>query len=229
MGAFGFSLDFLCLLFVTAVTFSFFVIENDILGDKVGLAITQAISLTFLMQYGVRQSAEVANQLMAVERLMEYTQLPAEKGIKPDDIDIRQARKANIKLPSYRTPPRGWPDCGRVEFRALSLRYGPGDDPDGWVLRDLSFVVQPREKVGIVGRTGAGKSSLIQAMFRLAHLKGDIIIDEVNAGDVTLEDLRKHLSIIPQDPMLFNGTLRRNLDPFEEFSDDALWTVLSEV
>jgi ATP-binding cassette, subfamily C (CFTR/MRP), member 4 len=97
------------------------------------------------------------------------------------------------------------------------------------VLKNLILDIQPRHKVGIVGRTGAGKSSLINALFRLAPVEGQILIDSVETGTLTLEDLRSKISIIPQDPVLFSGTLRYNLDPFEEYPDYILWRALEDV
>lgn len=97
------------------------------------------------------------------------------------------------------------------------------------VLKGLNFVIKPREKIGIVGRTGAGKSSLIQALFRLAHIEGRIEIDGVETGEIGLHELRQEISIIPQEPFLFSGTLRKNLDPFDKHPDSLLWQVLEEV
>ena len=123
-------------------------------------------------------------------------------------------------------PAAQWPEEGRVEFSDIELRYAP-EEKD--VLRNLSFKTEPREKVGIVGRTGAGKSSLVAALFRLAEPRGRILIDGVDVLKIGLKDLRAKISIIPQDPLVFTGTLRRNLDPFSEHDDAALWRVLEEV
>jgi ATP-binding cassette subfamily C (CFTR/MRP) protein 4 len=97
------------------------------------------------------------------------------------------------------------------------------------VLQDLSFEISAKEKIGIVGRTGAGKSSIIAALFRMTEPHGDIYIDDVRTKDIGLHDLRKNISIIPQDPVLFSGTVRYNLDPFGQFKDSELWQVLEDV
>lgn len=158
-------------------------------GDKVGLAITQAMALTGMLQWGIRQSAEVANQLMSVERILEYRDLDAEK-----------------EPPKSREIAKAWPTDGQIEFRNVVYKYFPDAEP---VLRGLSFVVRPGEKIGICGRTGAGKSSLIGAIFRLAVVEGKVLIDDVDTATISLKDLRSRVSIIPQDPVLFSGTLRR--------------------
>lgn len=157
----------------------------------------------------MRQTAEVINQLTCVERVMQYTKLENEE-----------------KLTNSDAKPQEWPNKGKIEFNELSLRYSETEQP---VLRELDIVINPESKVGIVGRTGAGKSSLISALFRLAPIEGQILIDGIDTKTVKLSDLRRKISIIPQEPVLFSATLRYNLDPFQEFDDDKLWNVLGEV
>lgn len=188
-GAFGYVMDLLCVIFVFFVTFSFLLLENDTMGDQVGLAITQAMALTGFLQWGIRQSAEVANQLMSVERVMEYRDLVSEKQPeKPQSL------------------PKDWPDSGKVEMKNVVYRYFKEADA---VLKGVNLSIKPKEKIGIVGRTGAGKSSLIGTLFRLAEVEGDIEIDGVKTDHILLQELRSKVSIIPQDPVLFSGTLRR--------------------
>jgi len=122
-------------------------------------------------------------------------------------------------------PAKDWPAAGEIEFRNVNLAYKDED----LVLKNLSFKINAREKIGIVGRTGAGKSSIVAALFRLTEARGHILIDGVTISTIGLHDLRKGMSIIPQDPVLFSGTFRYNLDPFAQFSDEQLWTVLEQV
>nr|CAD7423122.1 unnamed protein product [Timema monikensis] len=180
-------------------------------GAGVGLALSQALILTGMVQYGVRQSTEVVSQVTSVERVLEYTNIEKEPALESE---------------SSKKPPSNWPNRGCVKFDDLSLRYDESEAP---VLTNLNFTIESMHKVGIVGRTGAGKSSLISALFRLARLDGTIVIDSVDIQTLGLHDLRQRISIIPQEPVLFSATLRHNLDPFQEFNDDLLWNVLEEV
>lgn len=209
--AFGFWLDVVCLVYISIVTFSFLLMGRDSTGGNVGLAITQAIGLTGMLQWGMRQSTELENQMTSVERVLEFTHVEQEPPLEstPD-----------------KKPPSSWPSEGAIMFNNLYLSYAKGEPP---VLKDLNFSIEAKEKVGIVGRTGAGKSSLISALFRLANLEGSVYIDGIDTTKIGLHDLRRKLSIIPQEPVLFSGTLRKNLDPFDEYSDAVLWQALEEV
>ncbi|XP_069746450.1 ATP-binding cassette sub-family C member 4 isoform X3 [Narcine bancroftii] len=206
---FAVRLDVLCAVFVTAVAFSSILISNQVDAGQVGLALTYSVTLMGMFQWGVRQSAEVENLMTSVERVLDYTQLESE-----------------ASWESYKPPPSDWPNHGTVTFEDVNFAYSPDCDP---VLKDLNLTIRTKEKVGLVGRTGAGKSSLISALFRLAEPEGKITIDGIVTSDLGLHDLRNSMSIIPQDPVLFTGTMRKNLDPFDEHLDEALWNALEEV
>nr|UTK61406.1 ABCC4 [Hyphantria cunea] len=209
--AFGFWLDLVCVIFIAVVTLSFLVMGHNEYGGNVGLAITQAMGLTGMFQWGMRQSTELENQMTSVERIQEYSNIESEPP---------------LQSAPEKKPPPSWPEAGRLEFKHVYLYYTTSEPP---VLNDLSFEVQSKEKVGIVGRTGAGKSSLINALFRLATIEGDIIIDGRETSQLGLHELRSQISIIPQEPVLFSGTMRHNLDPFDEYPDQVLWRALEEV
>ncbi|XP_049304933.1 ATP-binding cassette sub-family C member 4 isoform X1 [Bactrocera dorsalis] len=205
--ALGLWLDCVSCCFLASVTFSFSLMGTQTFSGNVGLAISQAMILTGMVQYGVRQVAESLQQMTSVERVLEYTDLEQESVIK-------------------KQPPPTWPTHGQVEFKDLSLRYDPNNPP---VLKHLNITIEPSWKVGVVGRTGAGKSSLIGALFRLSHLEGDIMVDGIETGSISLEALRSKISIIPQDPVLFSATIRYNLDPFDKYGDADLWRALEDV
>ncbi|KAJ3656111.1 hypothetical protein Zmor_015210 [Zophobas morio] len=205
---FGFWLDLHCVIYIGLVTLSFLFIGTETYGGNVGLGITQSIALTGMLQWGMRQWSELENQMTSVERVVEYTEITPE----PDD--------------ETKNPSPSWPTAGVIDFQSVSMRYAP-EEPT--VLKNLTFTIKSAEKVGIVGRTGAGKSSLISALFRLADVEGAIVIDGVDTKTISLRSLRSKISIIPQEPVLFSGTLRKNLDPFDEYSDETLWDALEEV
>ncbi|KAF5283707.1 hypothetical protein FQR65_LT13742 [Abscondita terminalis] len=208
--AFGCWLDLVCVVYIAIVTISFLTIVSEQFGGNVGLGLTQAISLTGLFQWGMRQVSEVENQMTSVERVLEYGKIEHER---------------DFKSASDKTPPKSWPKKGKIQFIDLSLTYSSQDPP---VLQNLNFIINPLEKIGIVGRTGAGKSSMITALFQLTETTGLIIIDNIDIQTLGLHDLRSKISIIPQEPVLFSGTLRKNLDPFDEYTDDMLWKALEE-
>lgn len=151
-----------------------------------------------MFQWGMRQWSELENRMTCVERVKEYADVvpEADHGTKE--------------------PPSHWPDKGDITFQNLCLKYD-ADQPN--ILNNLNFSIKNKEKVGIVGRTGAGKSSIIAALFRLALTEGKILIDGINVDTVSLNRLRSSISIIPQEPVLFSGTIRKNLDPFNAYSD----------
>ncbi|KAM8716483.1 hypothetical protein ACLKA7_003372 [Drosophila subpalustris] len=210
--AFGYYLDLFCVIYVLIIILNNFFNPPENPG-QIGLAITQAMSMTGMVQWGMRQSAELENSMTSVERVIEY------RNVKPE---------GEFSSPSGKKPPASWPEKGEIVADDLSLRYAP--DPQApYVLKSLTFIIQPHEKVGIVGRTGAGKSSLINALFRLSYNDGSILIDKRDTEELGLHDLRSKISIIPQEPVLFSGTIRYNLDPFEQYPDEKLWQALNEV
>ncbi|XP_050086989.1 ATP-binding cassette sub-family C member 4-like isoform X2 [Anopheles aquasalis] len=208
--AFAQWLEMVCVLYIAVVTLSFLLVEDSMSGN-VGLAITQVFNLIFMCQWGMRQTAELENQMTSVERVVEYAEVTPEPPLE--------------SLAKHK-PSADWPRHGAIRFEQFSLRYSPQGDP---VLRDMNLSIGPGEKIGIVGRTGAGKSSIIQALFRLAVNEGIIHVDGLDIGALGLHDLRKRISIIPQDPILFSGTVRENLDPFRQHADADLWKALEQV
>ncbi|XP_022918682.2 ATP-binding cassette sub-family C member 4-like [Onthophagus taurus] len=207
--AFGFLIDALCVVLVFIVTFSFFIVEESSAGIA-GLAITQSIMMMEITQWCIRQFCEMTNNMTSVERITEYLEL---------DVDGNDVKRDTV-------PDEKWPEFGGIEFDKVSLRYDPAGEP---VLKKLTFKIKPGEKVGIVGRTGAGKSSLSLSLFQLAYTDGNILIDDVNIKEIPLQNLRSKIAIIPQEPVLFSETMRKNLDPFEEYNDNDLWNALGEV
>ncbi|XP_020292124.1 probable multidrug resistance-associated protein lethal(2)03659 isoform X2 [Pseudomyrmex gracilis] len=200
--AFGCALDIVTLIFVAFVTLSFVALDDgNTFAGNVGLAVSQILILCGMVQHGMIQMAEVMTQMTSVERIMQYTELEKEGPFESNSID---------------KPLSDWPSKGEIRFDQVSLRYSNSEPP---VLKSLSFVIEPGMKIGIVGRTGAGKSSLISALFRMTHFDGTIYIDNLSTKKIGLHDLRKKISIIPQEPVLFSGTLRENLDPFSSDND----------
>ncbi|KAM8852537.1 ATP-binding cassette sub-family C member 2 isoform 1-T1 [Synchiropus picturatus] len=181
--------------------------RNSLDSGMVGLSISYALNVTQTLNWLVRMNSELETNIVAVERVNEYSKVENE-----------------AKWITDQRPPQSWPEAGRVQFDNYKVRYRAGLD---LVLHGISCDISSTEKIGIVGRTGAGKSSLTNCLFRIIEAaEGRILIDGIDIAKIGLHDLRNRLTIIPQDPVLFSGTLRMNLDPFDKFSDEDIWRVL---
>jgi ABC-type multidrug transport system fused ATPase/permease subunit len=173
-----------------------------------GLILSYCLSLVQLIQLTVRQFSDVETAMNGAERIIEYTSLPSE-----------------ARLDLNRTPP-SWPEHGEIQFKNVNMRYRPGLP---LALSNFNLNITGGERIGIVGRTGAGKSSILSTLFRIVELgSGTISIDGVDISTIGLHELRSKLAIIPQDPTLFKGTVRSNLDPFGDHNDLVLWNALRQ-
>lgn len=210
----GFRLDLLVALLMTAAPLLMVGLRDTFGEDNVklvGLALSQSLYLAGLLQWMVRQTAEVENNMTSAERIFAYTRLEREPPTQDEGGPL---------------PPPGWPSKGSLAFDDVRVVYRSGLPP---VLKDLSFRIEGGTSCGIVGRTGSGKSSLMLSLFRLIPVTDGVIsIDGVDISSIAIDVLRRQISIIPQDPVLFSGSLRSNLDPFERHSDDEIWRALEK-
>uniref|UniRef100_A0A671NEJ6 Multidrug resistance-associated protein 1 n=1 Tax=Sinocyclocheilus anshuiensis TaxID=1608454 RepID=A0A671NEJ6_9TELE len=194
---------------IVAFAALFAVMARDSLSPGImGLSISYALQVTTSLNWLVRMSSELETNIVAVERVKEYGDTEKE---------------AEWRL-EHSTLPAGWPTTGHIEIRNFGLRYR--EDLE-LAISDISVNIEGGEKVGIVGRTGAGKSSLTLGFFRIIEAaQGEICVDAVNIAELGLHELRSRITIIPQDPVLFSGSLRMNLDPFDGYTDEEVWRAL---
>ncbi|KAG8201881.1 hypothetical protein JTE90_027360 [Oedothorax gibbosus] len=208
----GIRMDILCLLITLATILFVLFFRDQVSPAFAALALVLVLQLSGLYQYIVRLGCELESRFTSVERIQSYA----------EDLEIEAPSCIDKNRPSP-----DWPTRGHIVFTDVNMRYRPSLP---LVLKGLTFEIEPQEKIGIVGRTGAGKSSLGAALFRLVEISsGSITIDGLNIEDLGLEDLRSRMSVIPQDPVLFQGSIRYNLDPKNEYEDEFLWKVLAEV
>ncbi|KAJ1920449.1 hypothetical protein H4219_001286 [Mycoemilia scoparia] len=207
----GFRLDTTTALFFCLSALTIVAMRDSIRPGMVGLSLSYILLLIGNVQWAIRQSIEVEITFISVERNMAYTILPKEE----TEDDASNAMTLTGE----------WPTEGEVEFKSLNLCYPSSTKPS---LRNVSLKIGKHEKIGVIGRTGAGKSSLLSCLFRLVepYPKGCLEIDGIDISRLRLRDLRSHLSIIPQEPFLFEGTIRFNIDPFCEYSDEQIWAAL---
>jgi ATP-binding cassette subfamily C (CFTR/MRP) protein 1 len=185
---------------------------NETFAGLAGLSISFALSVTQSLNWTVRMSSDLEAHMVSVERVRQYCQLPTE---------------ARHHLPSDKSLLYSWPSDGKIVFSSAKLRYRPGLP---LVLKGLDIEIPPMSKIGVVGRTGAGKSTLMVSLFRIVELSsGTISIDGIDISKVGLNLLRSKIAVIPQDPVLFSGSIRSNLDPFHEYGDERLFEVLERV
>ncbi|KAG6505225.1 ABC transporter C family member 14-like [Zingiber officinale] len=182
--------------------------SNFIKPEYVGLSLSYGLSLNAVVFWTIWISCFIENRMVSVERIRQFTNIPSEAVWRIKDC----------------LPTPQWPAHGDIHIRALEVRYRP-DTP--LVLKGITISIRGGEKIGVVGRTGSGKSTLIQALFRIVEpSRGQIIIDEVDICKLGLHDLRSRFGIIPQEPVLFEGTVRSNIDPIGLYSDDEIWQAL---
>lgn len=184
--------------------------EGVISPSIAGLAVTYGINLNVLQASVIWNICNAENKMISIERVLQYSSITSE---------------APLVLEESR-PPNKWPEVGVICFKDLQIRYAEHLPS---VLKNINCTFPGRKKVGVVGRTGSGKSTLIQAIFRIVEPReGSIIIDDVDISKIGLQDLRSRLSIIPQDPTMFEGTVRGNLDPLGQYSDYEIWEALEK-
>ncbi|GMF97566.1 unnamed protein product [[Candida] boidinii] len=200
-------------------------------ASSAGLLVSYTIQISMQMISSSRSATQLENYLNSVERICEYAIDLVQEALYKGNIDYNEyhnnthteSELAKIREPESEVklvPGKEWPTAGGIQFSHVYLSYRPGLP---YVLKDLDIAVKPSEKIGICGRTGAGKSSIMTALYRLSEISsGTVFIDGIDISEIGLFELRSKLSIIPQDPVLFKGTIRTNLDPFSELSDDKL-------
>ncbi|PPR95342.1 hypothetical protein GOBAR_AA25328 [Gossypium barbadense] len=206
-----FRLDLLSsVMFAFSLFFLISIPEGIIDPAIAGLAVTYGLNLNMLLAWVVWNICSMENKIISVERILQYCSIPSEPAL----------------VVETNRPDHSWPYHGEVHIRDLQVRYAPHMP---LVLRGLTCTFPGGLKTGIVGRTGSGKSTLIQTLFRIVEpAAGQIIIDGVNISSIGLHDLRSRLSIIPQEPTMFEGTIRSNLDPLEEYTDEQIWEALDK-
>lgn len=206
----GFRLDLMVAILLTVAPLLMMSVHDKLSPRLVGLALTQSLYLAGMLQWMVRQAAEVENNMTSAERLLSYCSLEQE----PPTV-AQGGNKPDSEI---------WPSTGALQYENVTAIYRRGLPP---VLQNISFTLPGGVSCGVVGRTGSGKSSLMLTLFRLIPVtSGRILLDDIDTSSIGLDALRRQIAIIPQDPVLFSGTLRSNLDPWGKFDDATLWDAL---
>ncbi|TYK18126.1 ABC transporter C family member 4-like [Cucumis melo var. makuwa] len=208
----GFRLELLGSIFLCISTLFMILLPSSIINPAtVGLSLSYGLSLNTVLFWAIYMSCFIENKMVSVERIKQFTIIPSEAAWRMKD----------------KLPPPNWPTHGDVHLQDLLVRYRPNTP---LVLKGITLSIHGGEKVGVVGRTGSGKSTLVQVFFRLVEPSGGkIIVDGIDIGKIGLHDLRSRFGIIPQEPVLFEGTVRSNIDPIGQYTDEEIWKVIMNI
>jgi ATP-binding cassette, subfamily C (CFTR/MRP), member 1 len=210
---FGMNMDFVSLTFITFITVIIIIYEKEFTPQSVGLMLTYTFTLKDNLFDLFKLAADFENMMVSMERCLQYTRIEEEK-------EFEMVNDRELKM-------QNWPKEGKIEIVNYSVKYRPNTEV---ILKNLNLLINPKEKIGVVGRTGSGKSTMCLSLFRILEpLNGTIKIDDVDITGVGLNLLRQKLTIIPQDPSLMKGTLKYNIDPFNKYPDNEILNVLSMI
>ena len=220
-GCYGVYLDLISFLLLTFILISCCIFREKYSSQSIGLLLTYSINLIEHLFDFMERFSRLSQRLVGLERIISYTKIVQEKyPVLITDKDLKQYPTNNKKSTTFISQ-------GKINFSNYSVKYRPNTP---LVLKNLNFEINPKEKIGVVGRTGSGKSTLCLCMFRILEAEnGSIFIDNIDISKIGLEILRKNLTIIPQEPTLIEGTLRENVDPENIFEDEKILTILKDV
>ncbi|KAM5255990.1 cystic fibrosis transmembrane conductance regulator [Ctenodactylus gundi] len=221
-------IEMIFVIFFIAVTFISILTTGEGEGS-VGIILTLAMNIMSTLQWAVNSSIDVDSLMRSVSRVFKFIDMPTEesrptKAIKPSRDE--HLSKVVIIENQYVKKDDIWPSGGQMTVKDLTAKYVDGGNA---ILENISFSISPGQRVGLLGRTGSGKSTLLSAFLRLLNTEGEIHIDGVSWDSITLQQWRKAFGVIPQKVFIFSGTFRKNLDPYEQWSDQEIWKVADEV